>query len=61
MRKRAHADAGVHLNNQFIGTGYNKDIRMLGDFGSSLYTVEATDRKATRQNDIFKLLIQIHS
>ncbi len=38
---------GVHLNNQFIGTGYNKDIRMLGDFGSSLYTVEATDRKAT--------------
>lgn len=30
---------GVHLNNQFIGTGYSKEIRMLGDFGSSLYTI----------------------
>ena len=31
---------GIHLNNQFIGTGYTKDVRMLGDFGSSLYCVE---------------------
>jgi alpha-galactosidase len=30
---------GVHLTNQFIGTGYQKDIRMLGDYGSSLYVV----------------------
>ena len=30
---------GVHLNNQFIGTGYSAQIRMLGDFGSSLYTI----------------------
>ena len=28
---------GVPLNQRFIGTGYNKDIRMLGDFGSDLY------------------------
>ena len=25
--------------NGFIGTGYNKDIRMLGDFGSDLYCI----------------------
>jgi len=30
---------GVHLTNQFIGTGYQKDIRMIGDYGSSLYVV----------------------
>lgn len=32
---------GVHLNNQFIGTGYNERVRMLGDFGSNLYEIEA--------------------
>ncbi len=31
---------GVRLNNQFIGTGYSKDIRLLCDFGSSLYLIE---------------------
>ena len=31
---------GVHLNNQFVGTGHNQNIRMLGDFGSNLYTIE---------------------
>ena len=31
---------GVSLNNQFIGTGYNLGIRMLGDFGSHLYEIE---------------------
>ncbi len=30
---------GVHLTNQFIGTGYNSSVRMLGDFGSNLYTL----------------------
>ncbi|MEN6594385.1 MAG: alpha-galactosidase [Clostridiaceae bacterium] len=34
---------GVRLNNQFIGTGYHKGVRMLGDFGSSLYTIEKTN------------------
>ncbi|MHB1454024.1 MAG: alpha-galactosidase [Saccharofermentanales bacterium] len=31
--------AGVRLNNQFMGTGYNKNVRMMGDFGSSLYDI----------------------
>ena len=31
---------GVHLNNQFIGTGYNSQVRMLGDFGSNLYLLQ---------------------
>ena len=31
---------GVHLNNQFIGTGYHSKVRALGDFGSNLYTIE---------------------
>ena len=30
---------GVRLNTPFIGTGYNARVRMLGDFGSSLYTI----------------------
>ena len=30
---------GVPLNTRFIGTGYNKNIRMLGDFGSDLYCI----------------------
>jgi len=32
-------NAGVRLNNQFIGSYYNPHIRLLGDFGSSLYTI----------------------
>ena len=32
---------GVHLNNQFVGTGYHDRVRMLGDFGSNLYTIDA--------------------
>ena len=31
---------GVCLNNQFIGTGYRPEIRMLGDFGSHLYEID---------------------
>ncbi len=33
-------EAGVLLNNQFIGTYYNKNTRLLGDFGSNLYVSE---------------------
>ena len=29
--------AGILLNNQIIGSHYNKHIRLLGDFGSNLY------------------------
>jgi len=28
---------GIMLNNQFIGTNYNTETRLLGDFGSTLY------------------------
>ena len=31
---------GIHLNNQFVATGYNEHIRMLGDFGSNLYAID---------------------
>jgi alpha-galactosidase len=30
-------ESGIPLCEQFIGTGYNEKIRMLGDFGSNLY------------------------
>ncbi len=30
---------GILLNNQFVGSGYNEKIRLLGDFGSNLYVV----------------------
>jgi len=30
---------GLMLNNQFIGTNYNTETRLLGDFGSSLYVI----------------------
>ena len=32
--------AGVQLAMQYSGTGYSPDIRILGDFGSSLYLAE---------------------
>ncbi len=32
--------AGMKLNNQFLGTGYNEKLHLLGDFGSLLYTIE---------------------
>jgi len=33
-------DAGVPLNNQFVGSYYNEHTRLLGDFGSNLYVTE---------------------
>ena len=32
--------SGVNLSMQYSGTGYNTDLRMLGDFGSTLYTIK---------------------
>ncbi len=32
--------SGVRLNNQFMGTWYNPQTRLLGDFGSNLYVLE---------------------
>ncbi|MFH1879836.1 MAG: alpha-galactosidase, partial [Bacillota bacterium] len=34
---------GIQLNNQFTGTGYSKKLRLLGDFGSNLYTMQAEE------------------
>jgi len=31
---------GIPLCNQFLGTGYNEKVRMLGDFGSNIYITE---------------------
>ena len=36
----AALEAGALLNNQFMGSYYNKETRLLGDFGSSLYLIE---------------------
>lgn len=32
--------AGIPLYDQFLGTGYNDKVRMLGDFGSDMYITE---------------------
>jgi alpha-galactosidase len=34
---------GIMLNNQFMGSYYNENTRLLGDFGSNLYVVELKD------------------
>ena len=34
---------GVQLNNQFTGVGYHASLRLLGDYGSNLYTVDAQE------------------
>lgn len=35
--------AGIPLSEQFIGTGFNDKVRMLGDFGSNMYITEKTE------------------
>jgi alpha-galactosidase len=40
--------SGVNLAMQYIGTGYDPGLRILGDFGSTLYTVkEISDNERT--------------
>ena len=34
---------GIPLNDQFLGTGYQEELRLWGDFGSQLYLVESLD------------------
>lgn len=36
--------SGVALNNQFIGTGYSRNLRLWGDFGSQLYVVSQCEQ-----------------
>ena len=31
---------GIGLAMQYEGTGYNENLRMLGDFGSDIYLIE---------------------
>ena len=42
-------ESGVLLNNQFMGTGYNNNIRVMGDFGSNLYIIQKLDAERERQ------------
>lgn len=37
--------AGIPLNSQFSGTGYNEKVRMYGDFGSEIYITEAINKE----------------
>lgn len=32
-------EAGIWLNSQYLGTGYDKQLRLWGDFGSTLYVI----------------------
>lgn len=45
---------GIGLNNQFIGTGYHRDLRLWGDFGSQLYTVRLSENKANEDEEKVK-------
>ncbi len=36
---------GVRLNNRFLGTGYNENLRMQADFGSAIYRAERVVRE----------------
>lgn len=42
---------GINLNMQYEGTGYQKDLRILGDFGSNLYLIEETDNTQIGDNN----------
>lgn len=37
--------AGIKLKQQFGSTGYNENIRLIGDFGSRLYYIKAEEQK----------------
>ena len=34
---------GLLLSNQYLGTGYNEQTRLLGDFGSNMYVIESQE------------------
>lgn len=42
---------GVLLNNQFVGSYYNEQTRVLGDFGSSLYLIEKEIERTKDETD----------
>ncbi|MDD4212789.1 MAG: alpha-galactosidase [Bacilli bacterium] len=42
---KALSSYGVRLNQQFMGSGFNDRVRVLGDFGSRLYSLVPTNTK----------------
>ena len=47
----AGLESGIPLAMQYSGSGYHKDLRLLGDWGSTLYLIEKTEnKKGTIQN-----------
>lgn len=48
----AALEAGIWLNNQFMGSGWNPQVRMLGDFGSQMYIIREEEQK---EPDIFPI------
>ena len=36
-------NGALKLNQQWMGTGFNENIRALGDFGSRLYHIKAVE------------------
>ncbi|MGD9605443.1 MAG: alpha-galactosidase [Bacilli bacterium] len=51
---KAFFHAGVKLNPQFMGTGFNNQVRMIGDFGSRLYVFSKMDIKHHLKRTNFK-------
>jgi len=46
---------GILLNNQFSGTHYNKNTRLLGDFGSNLYIVKGFSKFVSSETQTKKI------
>ena len=44
-------ESGIGLNNQYIGTGYDPDLRLWGDFGSQMYIITAQPVGNNSQED----------
>ena len=38
-------NCGVRLKGQFLGTGFNSNVRVLGDFGSRIYLLEKNKKR----------------
>ena len=54
-------ESGLLLNNQYMGTGYNKQIRVLGDFGSSLYLTQKSETKKPTSDHVNDQSINSHN
>ncbi len=45
-------EMGLWLNNQFIGTGYDTKLRLLGDFGSQLYVIQKESSVSLKMEEL---------